>query len=937
MLNNYLSTRMLKSFLIRKKFLLIISTAILFFVSIFYGCQKTDYDNPHDSSVNTSLWAPQSLTTDQTSLKTVELKWAQPDQRIDSFCIESRRNNGAWKVLGYNDKSQTSFIDSTYIPDAKTPIDYRITAIAFTNKSFSQIKTITPVFGKPYIPAATKEPGVKIKVVWYDTYSNEDGYKLEKKINGGSWMLCADTLRANSTFYYDMNPELNAVITYRISVRAVGVYSDTTSAMPLSTIIAQPTWFTIASLSQTSCRIDWKQGEDWTTGYKVDRQVGNNPWQDSWLKLDAATTTFTDINLPADQDIKYRVSTIVNNSFSLPKDLIYGLAQLDSITTFSPDYSTVKVKSRVLNENGNNVTEWGIVYSNSLNPTTADNKIIANTTGNTEFSTTITGLDNTKTYYIRSYAINRRGESYGPQKTFTPNPFLLPQLSNPVVDLIYYYWITVSGVIRDQGGAQISEAGFVLSTSPGPTINDIKVVSSTNFPLTNSTYNLYSQVNNLSVGQTYYIRSYAKNIVGVAYSTEKNFTTWNYVLPISNPTTVMMIDANRIQVSSAVGDMGGDKNVKYGFVYGKNPNPTLADNVWNDTKVTYIGLGIMYNSLITNLTPNQVYHIRSYAQNAAGVAYGPDQTVSTTKIMEPSPDVTTLYSSGYTTATVKSRLFGDGGSPVTEAGFVYSTSSVPTIADNKAVSIFNASDYTFSSDLSSLQDNTVYYCRSYAINSTGIGYGLVTSFKTYLISPPQVDKTTVNNVYPTIIYVTSRVINNGGSLLSENGFVYGDNPGPTIADNKIMVNSGLYIDYYTTGLANLLPDHQYYIRSYVKNLKGVAYSPDVAVTTKSLSLPLFNPLVVDTYVSNSVFFNCQIISDGGKSLTESGYVYSTHPGSTISDNKLVTAGIPMNYGAFNMPYHITSLTVGQTYYVRCFATTSLGTSYSEEKSFTPLP
>ena len=176
MLNNYLSTRMHRSFTIKSKLILIISTAILFLVSTFYGCQKTEYDNPHDSSVMTSLWAPQNLTAVQTSLKTASLKWTQTDQRIDSFRIESRKGNAEWKTIGYTNKSTTTFIDNTFIPDPASPVDYRIVALAWTNRGYSGNQTITPLFVRPNFPNAQKAPGVKVKVSWVNTYVNEDGF-----------------------------------------------------------------------------------------------------------------------------------------------------------------------------------------------------------------------------------------------------------------------------------------------------------------------------------------------------------------------------------------------------------------------------------------------------------------------------------------------------------------------------------------------------------------------------------------------------------------------------------------------------------------------------------------------------------------------------------------------------------------------------------------
>jgi len=919
---------LLKRIAQNRKLIQSIAFCALTFVITFSGCQKTDYDNPHDTSVSASNWTPGNLNVEQTSLKTAKLTWTQPDPRIDSFCVESKRGNTDWKVIGYANKSDATYIDNTFIPDPKTPIDYRIYAIAWKNKSFSDIKNITPVFGKPEMPSVAKDLGVTLKVSWNDIYSNEDGYKLEKKVNGGNWVLCADTIRRNSTFYYDKNPELNALITYRFSVRAAGVFSDTISTKPISTIIAQPTWFTVASLSQTSCRVDWKQGEDWTTGYKIDRQLGNSPLQEGWLKLDNTKTTFTDINLPTDQDIKYRVSTIVNNSYSVPKDVLYGLALLDTITTLNPTYTTINLKSKVLDEGGSTITEWGIVYGTSPNPTIADSKIIASTSGTVGYTATLTGLDNSKNYYARTYAVNRRGESYGTQKVFKTNQNLIPQLDVTTVDKITQTNASAYSFLKNDGGLPIIESGFVSSLNPGPTITDLKATRTTD----NIPNSITGYFTTLPYGSTCYVRSYAINAVGVGYGSDKSFKTTLFDLPIIDTLTILGVDATRVGLSGYLRSNSNDKNTTRGFVWGSNLNPTTADNIWTDNSQN-AGQQSTFMFYITNLTANQTLHVRAYAKNAAGTVYSPDKVITTKNISTPIL-ATTGYSDGYTSVTLRSQVNGDGGNALIEGGFVYALTSDPSINDNKVTIAILAPEYKLYCILNYLVDGTTYYVRSFARNSIGISYGPVLQFTTFIITPARIDTVKVRSVYATMAYVDSYVLANDGSLSSDNGFVYGDNPGPTVLDNKLVINYGWTGGSYGGMLTNLLPDHKYYVRSYCKNSKGASYSPDVVITTKSVSPPILDVIQVNSSTSNSITLSNVILTEGGRPIIETGFVYSKTTVPTLQDSKVTTVSHPLTYGGSYISSVIGGLTAGETYHIRAFATNDLGTSYSAEKVVT---
>lgn len=89
-----------------------------------------------------------------------------------------------------------------------------------------------------------------------------------------------------------------------------------------------------------------------------------------------------------------------------------------------------------------------------------------------------------------------------------------------------------------------------------------------------------------------------------------------------------------------------------------------------------------------------------------------------------------------TTATVSCpsgiTSLGSAGCSITSYGFVYGTSSNPTISNTKVQvgTTYTTTGTAFSKGLTGLTANTTYYVRPYATNGNGTAYGTQTSFKT---------------------------------------------------------------------------------------------------------------------------------------------------------------------------------------------------------------
>ncbi|MEM6345219.1 MAG: T9SS type A sorting domain-containing protein [Bacteroidota bacterium] len=96
-----------------------------------------------------------------------------------------------------------------------------------------------------------------------------------------------------------------------------------------------------------------------------------------------------------------------------------------AITTFDDNSATMG--GEVTDDGCASVTEYGVVYNTTGSPTTADTKVAIGS-GLGSYSQSITGLTASTQYYIRSFATNSEGTSYGSEQTFTTSATLPVEL-----------------------------------------------------------------------------------------------------------------------------------------------------------------------------------------------------------------------------------------------------------------------------------------------------------------------------------------------------------------------------------------------------------------------------------------------------------------------------------------------------------------------------
>jgi hypothetical protein len=262
-----------------------------------------------------------------------------------------------------------------------------------------------------------------------------------------------------------------------------------------------------------------------------------------------------------------------------------------------------------------------------------------------------------------------------------------------------------------------------------------------------------------------------------------------------------------------------------GICWSLNQPPTVLDY----TKIAGVFDGD-FICLLDSLTPNTMYFVRAYAKAGGNVYYGQPTLFTTTDIL-PIPNVTsTTAITGITETTALSGGFiaSDGGLGVTARGVCWSTSPSPTVANSKTTN--GTGTGLFSSYITGLTLNTLYYVRSYATNANGTNYGPELFFKTAGVLP------TVTTAAPSSVTASSAVLGGnvtalGSSNVTQRGVCYSTSPNPTTADK--FVSSGSGIGSFTTVLPILIPNTTYYTRAYATNSVGTSYGANQNFTTQN--------------------------------------------------------------------------------------------------------
>ena len=665
------------------------------------------------------------------------------------------------------------------------------------------------------------------------------------------------------------------------------------------------------------------------------------------------------------------------NFTTLNTPTITATASATSITS-----SSASVGGTITADGGASVTSRGVVYGTTTGSATYS---ATSGTGTGTYTISLTGLSPATTYYVRSFATNSVGTVYGTETSFTTNA-TVPTLTTTAASSITKYAASAGGAITSNGGSTITASGICWSTTATPTTSDFKTTDGT------TTGIFTSALTGLTAGTTYYVRAYATNAIGTSYGANQSITTITPVITLptvgssygggviayvyqdgdpgyTSSNIPVLITANTTQgvsrwrngldittgaTSATLGSGFANTNTiisSQGEVttsYAAGIARAYTDGTYTDWYLpsqeelnklylnrTTIGgftgtMNYFWTSTESSISTAKMQNfisagaITNFVKSASGGYIRAVRTITLALSTNPSNNPVLASTTSATSITSSSAILGgnvtdEGATQVSVRGLVYGTT---TGASTFSVTVGSGAG-TFTGTITGLAQGTTYFVRSFATNVQGTSYGAETSFTTQ--TTPTVSVTAT----PTSLTTTSAVgggtiSSTGGATITTSGLVWGASTNPEITLSTKTTN-GATSGTFTSSITGLTQGTTYYVRAYATNYLGTSYGPNITFTT--LTTPIVSATATVTSITGtSATGGGTISSDGGTTVTSRGLVWGTTSGAT-------TFSVSSGTGTGTYTIGLTGLSIATNYFVRAFATNSVGTVYGPEVSF----
>ena len=560
-----------------------------------------------------------------------------------------------------------------------------------------------------------------------------------------------------------------------------------------------------------------------------------------------------------------------------------------STSSISNITQTTATAGGTVSDDGNSpVTARGVCWSTNENPTVSDKKS-TDGSGKGSFTSQLSELNPGYSYYVRAYATNELGTSYGNTQSFSAS-INLPTIKTIEPNGITKTSANSGGIIISNGGSEVIAKGVCWSTDSLPSITESKTIDG------KGNENFSSSIINLEEASIYYVRAYATNSAGTAYGETKVFgTDFNGEglfgassvtqeeldkIPFLSPGTL-----DELSFTSMVNVKSSDLPARVMLDFPTPGRQKLGDcSGW---ATAYAFLSYVFKQV----NGNQGYNKESLFSPSFVFAFRPnknksemsllsamevlkergscpisiiDTSINTLSYIPSSSDIkealkyklSSIYQVGNDIELIKKCIAY--GNPVVAGIIVDGVSFIYKYVNNRKDPI---DGYVFKKNmLNDLRSHSVCICgyddsiRAFKIiNSWGKtwadgGYGwldydflvnniryqyglngIIVMLFVGFVERPYVTTNYFSNIQTNSVIINGQIKSDRGHSIIEKGISFGTKSNPTLNNTKIVSNSTTAT--FSVQLTNLNPNTQYYAKAYAINKEGVAYGNEISFRT----------------------------------------------------------------------------------------------------------
>lgn len=677
-----------------------------------------------------------------------------------------------------------------------------------------------------------------------------------------------------------------------------------------------------------------------STGRSVKLQSYNgSSWVDltTFSGISSTGSTFT-YTINSTSSTRLRLSSPSNAVYVhdiIVKDYVVASAPtLTTPTSSSITTTSATLGATVTNDGGASLSARGTLWGTSANPT--GNSLAEGGTTVSAFSHSRSGFTANTLYYYRGYATNSAGTGYSPDNTFTTkhNAPNIGSGSSATSSSIIANWTAPTGGGSESFTYEVQVDNNSDFSSPEFTQSSI------------SSGTLSATATGLSPSTTYYFRVRANNAGG---SSDWSSTSAGYSTTAAS-TPTFSVGALTGFGNQCIGSCSAEKSftitgssltsadVVVTALSGYTVCATAGGTYTSSLTFTQGG-GAFSQTIYVKFCPvSEQTYIGNIVVSGGG-ATSVDVAVTGVGI-NTAPTVTAGAASAITnaSATLPGTISVTGCTAISAYGIEYSTTNGFANGTGTQVAGSNLSGGNFSVGLSGLNYSTTYYYKTYATNGGGTSYSAQSSFTTLT---PTISVGTVTAFSNQCINTTSSEKSyavSGSNLVADislsapSGYEISTTSGSGFGSTINLTQSGGVVNS-TTIYVRFVPSAVQAYSGNISHTSTGASTRNVAVSGSGINTA---PTVTTTSPASSIDLTSatcsgNVTAAGCQSITARGICYGTSVNPDITGSKTTEAGTT---GAFSS--NISGLTENTLYHFRAYATSSAGTSYGTDVTFTTL-